>query len=137
MSSVYHNVLKERKPPVVDEIIPARTAGAFTLKKGQFLRVIDVMGKQVSDTTYYNLNNLKERSCPGATDTCFPITMHEHVLLTWCGGCTLNMRCLGHLWKLDQRPILRKHLQVVFPDPAVWNGLHITFKCFRVYNGPL
>jgi len=68
MSSVYHNVLKERKPPVVDEIIPARTAGAFTLKKGQFLRVIDVMGKQVSDTTYYNLHNLKEKSCPGATE---------------------------------------------------------------------
>lgn len=46
---------------IVEEfIIPARTARAFIVKKGQKIRVIEIEGKQVADFNAFNLHDFKE-----------------------------------------------------------------------------
>lgn len=48
---------------IISEItIPAREYLALELKKGQLLRMIDIVGQQVFDVITFNLNNLEERS---------------------------------------------------------------------------
>lgn len=44
-----------------DEIIPAREYTAFTLRWGDFLRIMDVEGKQVPDLICFNSKNLEEK----------------------------------------------------------------------------
>lgn len=44
-----------------DQEIPARTGGAWVVKKGQHIRVIDVEGGQIGDFVCFNANNLRER----------------------------------------------------------------------------
>lgn len=48
-------------------IIPPRTGTAFTLKKGEKLRVIDIEGEQVSDFVCFNLHDTKEYLSSGRT----------------------------------------------------------------------
>ena len=45
-----------------EEIIPAREYLALEVEKGQVLRLIDIEGQQVIDTTVFNLHDLEERS---------------------------------------------------------------------------
>lgn len=47
--------------------IPARSGTAFTLKKGQKLRVIDPHGEQVADLLAYNANDINEVISSGRT----------------------------------------------------------------------
>ena len=49
----------ERKV-IVDDIIPARYARAYELKKGQVLRIYLVEDHQVGDVVFYNANDYKE-----------------------------------------------------------------------------
>ena len=56
-----HVLLKENKKLILDEVIPPKHGYALEVKKGQFLRVVDVMGKQVSDMVVFNKGNLKEK----------------------------------------------------------------------------
>jgi uncharacterized protein YcgI (DUF1989 family) len=44
-----------------DETIPAREFLAFTMKKTNILRIIDIEGQQVADTICFNINNLDEK----------------------------------------------------------------------------
>ena len=44
-----------------DQEVPARSGGAWLLKKGQHIRVIDVEGGQIGDFVCFNANNLRER----------------------------------------------------------------------------
>ena len=46
---------------IVDELIPARTGGAWVVKAGQRIRVIDVEGAAICDFVCFNANNLRER----------------------------------------------------------------------------
>lgn len=46
---------------IKEEVIPARGYTAFTMKKGQILRCIDIEGKQVPDLSFYNLHDYTER----------------------------------------------------------------------------
>jgi len=48
-------------------IIPPRSGVAFVVKKGQFLRVVDIEGEQVSDFICYNLNDKSEYLSSGRT----------------------------------------------------------------------
>lgn len=45
---------------LIDEIIPARTARAYTLARGSVMRVIDAEGQQAADVVAYNLHRLEE-----------------------------------------------------------------------------
>ena len=47
-------ILKEQE-------IPARSGGAWVVKKGQHIRVIEVKGGQIGDFVCFNANNLRER----------------------------------------------------------------------------
>src|ERR1700760_4094580 len=48
-------------------IIPPRTGTAFTLKKGDLLRIVDIKGEQVSDLLCYNQDDIKEYLSSGRT----------------------------------------------------------------------
>ena len=48
-------------------IIAPRTGVSFVLKKGEFLKVIDLQGEQVSDMVCYNLEDRKEYLSSGRT----------------------------------------------------------------------
>ena len=66
-------------PPL--NIIPPRSGVAFTLKKGQRLKVVDVEGQQVSDFICYNLRDPAEYLSSGRTidyaETIFLTTGHS------------------------------------------------------------
>lgn len=49
------------------KIIPPRSGVSFTLKKNQFLKIIDIEGEQVSDLVCYNLHDKKEYLSSGRT----------------------------------------------------------------------
>jgi uncharacterized protein YcgI (DUF1989 family) len=49
------------------KIIPARSGVSFTLKKGEFLKIVDIEGEQVSDLICYNLNDKAEHLSSGRT----------------------------------------------------------------------
>jgi uncharacterized protein YcgI (DUF1989 family) len=57
------------KKLVFDKVIPAKDSLAFEVKKGQYLRIIDIEGKQVGDFIVLNAHNLKEYMCPLNTRT--------------------------------------------------------------------
>lgn len=63
------------------QIISPRSGVAFTLRKGQRLRVEDVQGEQVSDFVCYNANDTREYLSSGRTidyaDTIFLTTGHD------------------------------------------------------------
>jgi uncharacterized protein YcgI (DUF1989 family) len=46
---------------VADVVVPARSGKAFMVKKGQFIRVIEVDGGQIGDFVVFDANNLQER----------------------------------------------------------------------------
>jgi uncharacterized protein len=46
---------------IVDDLIPARKGGAWVVKKGQRIRVIDVEGAAICDFVCFNADNLRER----------------------------------------------------------------------------
>ena len=46
---------------LTDQVIPARKGGAWVVKKGQHIRVIEVQGGQIGDFVTFNANNLRER----------------------------------------------------------------------------
>ena len=48
-------------------LIPPQTGAAFTLKKGDFLTVVDPLGSQVSDMVLFNLDDKKEKLSSGKT----------------------------------------------------------------------
>jgi urea carboxylase-associated protein 1 len=50
-----------------DRIIPARTPWSGIVRKGQFLRIIDVEGQQAVDTLFYSAEDSAERYCAQAT----------------------------------------------------------------------
>ena len=54
---------------IKDEVIPAKYASAFEIKKGQVLRVYLVEDKQVGDCVFYNAHDYKEWFHVGLTMT--------------------------------------------------------------------
>jgi uncharacterized protein len=48
-------------------VIPPRSGTAFLLKKGQFLKVIDLMGEQVADLLAFNADHVGESISSGRT----------------------------------------------------------------------
>lgn len=59
------------------KIIPPRSGVAFLVKKGAFLKVIDIEGEQVSDLISYNLHDTAEYLSSGRT-----IDYAENIFLT-------------------------------------------------------
>ena len=58
-------------------LIPPQTGAAFTLKKGEFLTVVDPLGSQVSDMVLFNLEDKKEKLSSGKT-----LDFEESILIT-------------------------------------------------------
>jgi len=52
------------KDLVFDQVIPPKSSLGFVVKKGQYLRVTDIEGKQVGDFVVLNEHNLKEHIDP-------------------------------------------------------------------------
>jgi len=52
-----------------DQIIPSKSSLGFVVKKGQYLRITDIEGKQVGDFIVLNEQNLKEHMDPLNTRT--------------------------------------------------------------------
>lgn len=46
---------------IYDEALPARQPWSRVIKKGQILRILDLMGNQAVDTLFYNANDASER----------------------------------------------------------------------------
>jgi uncharacterized protein len=46
---------------IYDEVIPARQPWSRIVKKGQVLRIVDLMGNQAVDTLFYNAKDASER----------------------------------------------------------------------------
>lgn len=59
------------------KLIPPQTGAAFTLKKGDFLTVVDPLGSQVSDMVLFNLEDKKEKLSSGKT-----LDFEESILIT-------------------------------------------------------
>lgn len=57
--------------------IPPQTGTAFTLKKGQKLKVIDPLGEQVSDMVLFNAEDIREKISSGKT-----LDFEETILIT-------------------------------------------------------
>jgi uncharacterized protein YcgI (DUF1989 family) len=57
MAALGHDVVGRK---LVDEVIPARTARAYTMTRGTVMRVIDSEGQQAADVVAYNLHELEE-----------------------------------------------------------------------------
>ncbi|MFI8378318.1 DUF1989 domain-containing protein [Leeuwenhoekiella sp. NPDC079379] len=57
--------------------IPIQSGDSFTLKKGQFLKVIDIKGEQVSDLVVFNANDYNEKISAGKS-----MDFEESILLT-------------------------------------------------------
>ena len=66
--------LKKRREPLVvslsrtliyEEVVPPKTGFVRIVKRGQYFRLIDVMGKQVADLVFFNAHNTKEKHCNG------------------------------------------------------------------------
>lgn len=54
--------------PRIDIItIPAKEGRSFTLQQGQYIKIIDIAGQQVSDFVAYNAHNFNERLDPTIT----------------------------------------------------------------------
>lgn len=93
------------KQILVSQVIPACEGRAFTLKKGQILRVTDIEGEQVGDMVCFNLADLRERfsawvttafnrsmrrfttlySGPPRSNPMFSV-VEDTVGIHWCGG---------------------------------------------------
>ena len=74
--------------------IPKQTGAAFTLVKGQKLKVIDPEGKQVSDMVLFNKNDVREKLSSGKT-----LDFEENILITknnflWSNRSNRMMRIL-------------------------------------------
>jgi hypothetical protein len=46
---------------LLDHVVPPKDAYAWEMKPGQYLRIIDVLGKQVGDLVLFNRHNFKEQ----------------------------------------------------------------------------
>jgi len=57
----------EQRKLVHEEVIQPGDAWAGIVKKGQYLRAIDLEGQQVGDLVFFNANNIKECNCHGIT----------------------------------------------------------------------
>lgn len=55
------------KEVVFEKIIAPKSALAFKVKKGQFLRIIDLEGKQVGDLILFNEHDYTEKLSPAYT----------------------------------------------------------------------
>ena len=57
----------EQRKLIHEQIIQPGEGWADILKKGQYLRIIDVEGQQVGDLIFFNEHNIKECMSPGVT----------------------------------------------------------------------
>jgi uncharacterized protein YcgI (DUF1989 family) len=67
---------------LADELIPARHGGAWVVKAGQHIRVIDVEGAAICDFVAFNADNLRERFSQARTKADqgrFTVTLGHHL----------------------------------------------------------
>jgi hypothetical protein len=68
---------------IFDFTIPARSPWSGTVRKGQYLRIVDVEGQQAVDTLFYSAEDSAERYCAQATlaaQGCAYIGAHTSIL---------------------------------------------------------
>lgn len=67
---------KNLKKNMIQQIKP-QSGAAFKIRKGEFLRVIDPLGKQVSDMVLFNEHDIREKISSGKT-----LDFEEFILIT-------------------------------------------------------
>ncbi len=61
----------------MEQVIEKQSGTAFKIKKGQFLKVIDPQGEQVSDLVLFNADDVREKLSSGKT-----LDFEENILIT-------------------------------------------------------
>jgi uncharacterized protein YcgI (DUF1989 family) len=67
---------------IADDLIPARSGGAWLVKRGQHIRVVDVKGGQICDFVAFNADRIEERFSQARTKANqgkFTITAGDHL----------------------------------------------------------
>lgn len=111
---------------VLDKIIPPQSVLAFTIKKGQFLRVIDIEGKQVGDLALFNEEDHTEKLSVSYTRCCVIRREYPRWWTTW--RVTTGNQLLSALWN---------PMMTITADTQVPGGVHDTMLktcCSRIYE---
>ena len=58
-------VIPQSRKLLHEEVIPPKEGFARVIRKGEYLRIIDLMGKQVGDVVFFNVENVKEKNSNG------------------------------------------------------------------------
>ena len=58
-------IMPQSRKLIYEEVVPPKTGFSAIVKKGQYFRIIDLMGKQVADVVFFNEHNTKEKNCNG------------------------------------------------------------------------
>jgi len=58
-------VFSQSRKVIHEEIIPPKRGFSAVVRKGSYLRIIDLEGKQVADVVFFNAHNVKEKNCNG------------------------------------------------------------------------
>jgi len=67
MTAITANSPRPDASAAFDHIIPARTPWSGIIRKGQYLRIVDLEGQQAVDTLFYSASDHSERYCAQAT----------------------------------------------------------------------
>ena len=54
-------VMPQSRRLIHEEVIPPKSGFSTIVKRGQYLRIIDLMGKQMVDVAFFNARNIKEK----------------------------------------------------------------------------
>ncbi|MDA1070313.1 MAG: urea carboxylase-associated family protein [Proteobacteria bacterium] len=105
---------------IEDIVVPAREARAVVVRKGQFLRIVDMEGEQVADIVFYNAERLTET-----------YSMAHSVYLNMLQG-TGDIRMVKTLWS---SPPHEQVMMTVTDDPVACHCLALGTCCSsRVYD---
>lgn len=101
---------------VFDKIIPPKSALAFSVKKGQFLRIIDLEGKQVGDLILFNEHDYTEKLSTGYTLGNIRIAEpRRHWVWLGCRGVTTGHQLIS---------TIRNPMMTITADTPVPGGVH-------------
>ena len=101
---------------MLDEIIPAKSAKAFIVKKGQILRITDIEGKQVGDLVLFNEHDHTEKLSTGYTLMSIRVSEpRRHQVWLGCRGITTGHQLISTIWN---------PMMTILADTPVPGGVH-------------
>lgn len=120
-------------------IIPIQSGAAFTLKKGEYLKVTDIKGQQVSDIVCFNEHDVREK-----LSTAKSMDFEETLLLTrdnvlWSNRGNMMIKIIGDTNGRNDvllAPCSQKTFEIMYgidtPHPSCFNNLKINLEKFGI-----